>query len=337
MTPSSSIIDHKPKVGMRVDARDVDFIWSPATVVKVYSRKHKVTVCFDGWKPSYNETLHWNGDRLAPLYTFTKCVKCLVDILPKKRSSPTESQLELLPDSAPEVYSNMWPCKVQFRMPHPLVEGDGDEEDCADAGAFLASEGGIFIQPYEKHYLPHNVQHSLKEHDGMWITVERVMPWKDNPFELGVLPDKFMETFRLAKLDNETPGVLVPDAIDKGSLLKEEYLVHSREGAEVRDGALHKEEDEEGEEEEVDEEGEDEEDDEEEEEVKEHVAESSEEEEDEPDDIVDTAPVKKQPQVATKVVAQVAAQVPTQVVRQQAPRIEPKPEMKSLTSNCVIS
>ena len=228
---------------MRLDARDVDYIWSQATIVKV--RKQHVTVRFDGWIKSYDETVEWNSDRLAPLHSFSKCVKCLVDLMPRKKGTPTESELELLPDVAPEEYSNLWPCKVQFRMPHPIVEGEDDEEDCEDARDSLRTEANIFIQPYEKQHLPHRVQRTLKETGGIWLEFKRVQPWKHNPFELGVLPEHFRETFHLAKMDEDTPGELFPNVVEKGSLLKEEYQVHTREGASVRDGALRKENDDE--------------------------------------------------------------------------------------------
>lgn len=244
-------------MGTRVDVRDVDYIWSPATVVRSY--KKSVTVRFDGWGKEVDETVEWNdGNRIAPLYSFTKCVKCLVDLLPKQKGKPSEEEMQGLPDNAQHTYSNLWPCKVQFRMPHPVQEGADDEEDCWDAQAFLAGEETIFVQPYEPHKLPLSVQHKYlkhKEHGGTWIPAKlRIKPWKENPLELGVLPQHFETTFRLAQLDKETPGVLPPNAIDEGSLLKEEYLVHSREGAKVRDGSLQKEE---VDEEEVDEEEED--------------------------------------------------------------------------------
>lgn len=241
---------------MRVDARDVDFIWSHATIIRVFGVNKKVTVRFDGWGKQYDETLEWNAaeNRLAPLHSFSKCIKCLVDVLPKKRGRPTDEELDSLPESAPEIYSNQWPCKVQFRMPHPVVDGGEDEDDCTDAQAYLSSESNIFIQPYGKKQLPQSVRFSLKENDGMWLSSKRLKPWKTHPEkELGVLPEHFMDVFALAKKDKETPGVLpAPHAavIEKGSLLKEKYLVHSRDGSVVRDGALREEEYDEEEEEE---------------------------------------------------------------------------------------
>lgn len=226
-------------MGTRVDARDVDFIWSQATVIKVHShRGPHIVVRFDGWDKSFDETLNWNDERFAPLHSFSKCVKCLVNLAPKKRGSPSEAELQALSVDAPRVYCNLWPCKVQFRMPHPVIPGKEDEEDCTNAQAFLAGETNIFVQPYEPHYLPLHLQHSLKENDGMWLSAKRVKAWMTNPLELGVLPEHFHATFRIAKNDKETPGVLPEGAIERGTLLKEEYQVHSRDGAQVRDGSL---------------------------------------------------------------------------------------------------
>jgi hypothetical protein len=125
-------------------------------------------------------------------------------------------------------------------MPHPVVAGQDDEEDCTDSQAFLSTEGNVFVQPYNKTALPFRVRHALQEHDGMWIKIKRVKPWKNTPTELGVLPVDFMETFHIAKM--ETPGSLPLAALDRGTLLKEKYLVHSRKGSVVRDGALREEE-----------------------------------------------------------------------------------------------
>ena len=231
-----SIPDKKPKVGMRVDARDVDSIWSEATVVKVRKGTKSVTVRFDGWNENYNENIEWSNDRLAPLHSFTKVLKCLVDVVPKKRGTPKATELEGLSDGAPPVYCNLWPCKVQFRMPHP-----GNDEDCKNARAFLRAEGNIYVQPYETQFLPFSSRHSLDENGGKWLKAKRVQPWKANPTELGVLPENFDKCFRIAKNDTNTVGVLLPDAVEVGSLLKDEYCVHSRDGAKVRDGALHEE------------------------------------------------------------------------------------------------
>ena len=236
---------------MRLDARDVDYIWSSATILRVQRQHNKetnVTIRFDGWGKQYDETLEWNSQRLAPLYSFTKCVKCLVDLLPKQRKIPTEEELESIPDSAPKRYCNLWPCKVQFRMPHPVDnDNDDDVEDCTKALADLKHEDNIFIQPYNIRELPRQVRHELKENDGMWLKAKRCKPWTSNPTELGVLSPKFRETFRLAKMDTATPGVLPPlslGVLDRGSLLQEKYRVHSRQGSLVRDGALREEEEE---------------------------------------------------------------------------------------------
>lgn len=239
-------------MGTRVDARDQEYNWSSASIVRVHTR-HKetiVTIRFDGWGKQYDETLKWNitnRERLAPLHSFSKCVKCLVNLLPKKRSTPKptkEEELSNLGDhaSTPRVYCNLWPCKVQFRMPHPIMHGGDDAQDCRDAQDDLMLEDNIFIQPYNIRELPRSVRNSLTENDGMWLKAKRLVPWKNDFTELGVLPPKFTETFHLAEMDETTPGVLLHDAIHRGSLLKNKYRVHSRRGSIIRDGALREEE-----------------------------------------------------------------------------------------------
>jgi hypothetical protein len=128
-------------------------------------------------------------------------------------------------------------------MPHPIImQGGDDVQDCHDAQEDLMLEDNIFIQPYNIRELPRSVRTSLAENDGMWLKAKRLVPWNNNVTELGVLPPKFTETFHLAEMDETTPGVLLHDAIHRGSLLKNKYRVHSRQGSIIRDGALREEE-----------------------------------------------------------------------------------------------
>ena len=146
-----------------------------------------------------------------------------------------------LPPNTRKVYSNLWPCKVQFRMPHPFVENEGRklEENCLYAKEFLKQYTRIFVQPYGLELLPNNVRIEFNKDNGGWLTASRMQKWKDDFTELGALPDNFAEAFIMALNDTETPCILRANVIEKGSLLKANYLVHSREGALIRDGSLH--------------------------------------------------------------------------------------------------
>lgn len=221
---------------------DRDKIWSPARVVRVEKGDKEgthVTVHYDGWADTFDERVLWTSGRLAPLFSFTKQVKCLVDILHKQKNKPRKAEMEELPSGARRTYCNLWPCTVQLRMPHPVVDGLEDEESCMYADEFLKSEENVFIKPYASHLLPQYVRDSNSHDDGRWINARRLRIWTDEPAKLGVLPRNFSEVYEIAKNDTETVGVLPMSAIEKGSLLNAIYRVHSRAGTQLRDGALY--------------------------------------------------------------------------------------------------
>ena len=219
--------------------RDADYIWSEGRVIRIdHKNGTHVTIRYDGWGESYDERALWTSDRLAPLFTFTKCVKCLVNILPKVKGNPRKSELDALPSTARKAYSNLWPCKVQFRMPHPVVEGLDDEDNCLYAEEFLRAEANVFIQPYCSHLLPPHVRDSNDLDGGRWLAAKRLRLWTDDPLKLGVLPKNFNEAFEIATNDTGIVGVLPAMAIEKGTLLKAIFRVHSRAGVSLRDGAL---------------------------------------------------------------------------------------------------
>jgi len=231
----------KPKVGMRLEMRDADYIWSPARVVAIDKVKDGThVICrYDGWGDTFDERALWESERLAPLFCFTKRVKCLVNILSKPKSNPRKSELDALPPGARKTYSNLWPCVVQIRMPHPFVEGLEDEDNCLYAEEFLKDEDKVFIQPYAPHLLPQPVRECSDQDGGRWLNAKRLRLWTDEPSKLGVLPKNFDQVYEIAKNDTETVGFLPASAIEKGSLLKAIYRVHSRAGAQLLDGALH--------------------------------------------------------------------------------------------------
>lgn len=200
---------------------DDDFIWCPVTVIKV-EKDHMVTVHFEGWDSSFNQHLSWSSERLAPLYAFTKSVKCLAEVLPKKRG-----------------HSNLWPCKVQFRMPHPVIEDAKNEDNCLNATKFLREEPNVYIQPYSIKSLPISyIRNGLDRDGGMWLNAKQLKVWREDLSELGDISDGFERAFEMATKDVETVGTLPANAIERGCLLKEFYQVNSREGAQVRDGAI---------------------------------------------------------------------------------------------------
>lgn len=210
---------------MRLDVRDEDYIWCPARVVKVHQTRGSetfVTVRFEGWGDKYNERVAWkNNDRLAPLYSFTKCVKCLVDVLPQEKD-------------------NLWPCKVHLRMPHPVEQGEEDEEKCLYAQQFLVDEASVFVEPYKLKLLPKEARQLLDIDGGQWVDVQRLLPWETVPDELvgQAFDEKFDAAFALGKNDEETPGILSDGAFEEGTLLRVDLRVDSRDGSKKRNGAV---------------------------------------------------------------------------------------------------
>lgn len=220
---------------MRLDTRDEEHIWCPVRVINAKSN-NTIKVRFEGWGPEYNETISWTSERLKPLYTFTKSVKCLVDLLEMKPGVP--KQHELVSPNTKKAYSNLWPCKVQFRMPHPFVEGQADKDECLNAKEFLKEEPNVFVQPYSMVSLPDYVRDMLDRDGGIWLDAKRLRLWSDDPAVLGVFPEGFERALEMARKDDETVGILPASAIEKGSLLRDIYRVNSRNGSDVTDGSI---------------------------------------------------------------------------------------------------
>lgn len=237
---SNNISDETPYIGKMLEIRDEDYVWSKARVLEIQEGRRglNVKVRFDGWGESYDETVAWKSERLAKLYTFTKEVKCFLHCLPNKKSKPTRRELEQLPPKARKVYSNLWPCLVQFRMPHPVVMGEEDEARCLRAKDLLCWEKNAYFRPYAPHLLPKHNRNLLDADEGIWNKCKLLKVWTEDPNLLGILPPNFLEAYRVAQEDALVKGVAVPGAIETGSLLKSRYLIHSRKGADTRDGCL---------------------------------------------------------------------------------------------------
>jgi hypothetical protein len=219
----------RPKVGTRIEICDPDNIWSSAKIVKVQNDKskgkskgkkrassssssqspssHTITLRYDGWGAEWDETLPYeNNPRLAKYGTYTKQLRCLVDLFPKRAK-----------------WSTLWPCIVNVRAPNPMVS----LEDYALAEEFLRQEPNIFIQPYgmEKKYLPQNVIAS-STHGGRWTNTARIRMWRNdiNAIE-GKLHNNFNLAHKLASNDPNVPDTLPYAAIEKGSLISSKFRI----------------------------------------------------------------------------------------------------------------
>ena len=142
----SNLTQIKPFIGMRVDVCDKDHIWCQSTITKI--RRSAIHIHYDGWGNDWNEVLSYPSRRLAQIFTYTKEVKCLATIIPKK--STTKGWHECI-----------WPCKAQILMPNP-----GSKRACDS----LRQQINVFVVPYRTRDLPKKVQRKIK-HGGMWIHV----------------------------------------------------------------------------------------------------------------------------------------------------------------------
>ena len=211
---------------MKLEIRDTDCIWSLGTVLAVDDVRDGlfVIVHYDGWPKTFDERVLWQSERLAPPFTFSKCIKCFADIWYRQRG-------------------RQWPCKVYIRHPHPFVEGLDDEEDCLHAERSLAAEPNVFVQPYAPHLLSKEEAKYFDKKNidgGIWIKTKELRLWNDDLTALGSLPERFKEAYHVALKDTETVGLLPSLACfeEGGALLTPMYRVHSRSGENVRDGAL---------------------------------------------------------------------------------------------------
>jgi hypothetical protein len=67
-----------PKVGLQLEFRDLDFIWSPATVIASHPSTSTVTLRYDGWPSDWDEQVPYPNERLARRFTYTKQLRAWV-------------------------------------------------------------------------------------------------------------------------------------------------------------------------------------------------------------------------------------------------------------------
>ena len=226
----SNLADVEPEVGMCIDFRDPDYIWSSGKIVAVKSTKSKagkkqVTVQYDGWPPDWNEVVSWPSVRIAKLFTYTKRIRCFVDgILPKK--NPPKKKASGDPGRKP-VTCHVWPCMVRFRMPHPAHRGRAEE--------LLRLEPNVFVQPYAPDTLPNDIVCTI-ENGGVWLHNNRLRMWKnENALAmLGTVHPSFEFAYKVGLNDPATPGKLPSRAMEVGSLLNADYRVFKVGGEAVK-------------------------------------------------------------------------------------------------------
>mmetsp|Transcript_16759 Transcript_16759/g.33877 ORF Transcript_16759/g.33877 Transcript_16759/m.33877 type:complete len:785 (+) Transcript_16759:72-2426(+) len=239
----SNLTGVEPKLNMPLEIRDPDSIWSAAKIIKISYGEGKskecndadkdgnatranctVTIRYEGWGTEWDETLPYPHPRLARIFTYTKKVKCFVDLLPKRKAIASGKKLARKQDptllSRGEAtnhstnshitdvknWTDIWPCKVSFRMPHPYCEdcscsqqtdinalfnpprekGDGETAQ-QRAELLLRLENNIFIEPYLPEHLPAYLRNRMT-HGGWWLNGSKLRLWRgmdvQNPVSL---------------------------------------------------------------------------------------------------------------------------------------------------------
>ena len=107
---------------MPLDILDDDFTWNLARIVRVSYEDDKcyVTVQYEGWGSKWDVELPYPNERLARVFTYTRQVRGFVTLLGSNKveiGDKTSIPGHLLLKNS-DNWTDAWPCKVSFRMPH---------------------------------------------------------------------------------------------------------------------------------------------------------------------------------------------------------------------------
>jgi len=215
----SNLTGITPVKGMRVEIRDPDWLWSPATVESVTKNEqskdseYTVSIRYDGWGPAWDEQMTWPDIRLSRIFTYSKEVKCFVDCLPKRITKAKYRGARTQHSNTP------WPCKVQFRMPHP---------NCSIGVDFLKLEKNIFVMPYGD-LLPRDIKARV-QNGGIWLNHNRLRGWKDDLSGFQNQTPMFKKAWQMAMQDEAAKGKLPVKTFEEGTLLRDVYRVKNLGG-----------------------------------------------------------------------------------------------------------
>jgi hypothetical protein len=241
---------------MPLDLLDDEFIWNLAKIIRVSSvgDTYKVTVRYEGWGSEWDIELPYPNERLARVFSHTRQVRCFAILLGSSKVV-TDDKVNIPGDiSSKDInnWTNVWPCKVSFRMPHH------DKQSACDA---LRMVDKVFVQPYMTYALPRSVRRNMIE-GGQWVETSQLLPWKDldvsNPIPIfetiyiiqevragggppagndptfvssqdsrsySVVMKEFCVAYQTA-LSDWVQGRLPPQALSEGVLLNDAYRIH---------------------------------------------------------------------------------------------------------------
>ena len=116
--------------------------------------------------------------RFGRVFTYTRLVRGFVTLLGSNKVKIGDRASLLLKNS--DNWTDAWPCKISFRMPHH------NRESACDV---LRMDDTVYVQPYMAYALPGSVQQHMT-HGGQWVNTSRLLPWKDldvrNPVNIPV-------------------------------------------------------------------------------------------------------------------------------------------------------
>ena len=196
-----------PIVGMPIEIRDDQYIWSSSRIHQVHKGETLYcTIRYDGWGAKWDEPVRWeNNPRLAKIGTFTKRALCYVNL------------------SSDANMKRLWPSVVNIRMPDPRSNKDVYEE----AANELSIEKKVFIQPYCEDLLPKYVSSKIMN-GGMWIKRRYVKEWRDRKEipSKDTLSTHFKKAYDLALADKDVTNTLPKSVFEGvGTLVKQAYRV----------------------------------------------------------------------------------------------------------------
>lgn len=219
----------RPSEGSRIDILDQEQIWSSGiiTSVRQLTTSTIVEVRYDGWdSSSWNEQLSLTSDRLAPIYTHTARLRCLVRLFqrkskknyPKNRGGGGGNG-----SSGSGNGGNHWPCVLYIRM-----ADNGNSRALFD----LSIENKVFVEPSRPDLLPLYIQKEWMN-GGLWIEIDKVDTWTSSrelkEVEGSVSGGGKNKDFSIAheSLENNPsiPGNLNDDIFERGTMVKKEYRV----------------------------------------------------------------------------------------------------------------
>lgn len=251
--PESNLSGVEPKVNMPLEILD-EGIWNYGRIIKIIPKSkpssgpttYRVTVRCEGWNGSnWDRTIDYPDGRLARIFTYTKRVKGIVELVPPSGAAADNTG----PAAAATDWTRTWPCRVYFRMPNP---------GCDVAVSLLESEDSILVQPYLPELLPVCAREKISG-GYLWVTSSALRPWKEldvtgprsisNGGELIIAEQttrldhasdeeyrvklNFCRAYQQAESDWIQP--MPSDPLSVGSLVKPKYCVHNL-GGDVIDG-----------------------------------------------------------------------------------------------------